>query len=118
MQNLEQRIQSAYFKHVLNAYHDGNVRIAEKSLNTVLASFWGRWNGDDWDTNKDTDTMIEVVIPNLTNCLRFIETIWQLETVANGIRNSYYDGHELGYRGGYEDGYSEGFETAMDEERG
>ena len=92
MQNLEQRVQSAYFKHVLSAYHDGNVRIAEKSLKSVLASFWGRWNGNDWDTNDDTNILIDTVTPYLVNCLRFVETTWQLETIANGMRNCYLDG--------------------------
>ena len=92
MQNLEQRIQSAYFNHVLSAYHDGNVRIAEKSLKSVLASFWGRWNGNDWDTNDDTNILIDTVTPYLVNCLRFVETTWQLETIANGMRNCYLDG--------------------------
>lgn len=92
MQNLEQRVQSAYFKHVLSAYHDGNARIAERSLKSVLASFWGRWNGNDWDTNDDTNILIDTVTPYLVNCLRFVETTWQLETIANGMRNCYLDG--------------------------
>lgn len=92
MQSLEQRVQTAYFKHVKLSYHDGNVRTAEKSLKSVLASFWGRWDGEDWETNDQTNRIIDSVVPNLVNCLRFIETIWQLETIANGMRNCYYDG--------------------------
>lgn len=51
-----------------------------------------------WGTPSDPiyQTFTSVVIPNLANCVRFCETPVDLETIANGMRNTYFQGVGVG----------------------
>ena len=49
-----------------------------------------------WDMPSDPsdEVLISAVIPNLASCVRFCETPTDLETIANGMRNTYFQGFE------------------------
>lgn len=51
-----------------------------------------------WDMPSDSgdEMLMSAVIPNLANCVRFCETPTDLETVANGMRNTYFQGVGVG----------------------
>ena len=51
-----------------------------------------------WDMPSDPsdEVLMSAVIPNLASCVRFCETPANLETIANGIRNAYFQGVGVG----------------------
>lgn len=51
-----------------------------------------------WDMPNDPsdDILMSAVLPNLASCVRFCETPSDLETIANGMRNSYFQGVGVG----------------------
>ena len=51
-----------------------------------------------WDMPSDPshEILMSAVIPNLANCVRFCETPTDLETIANGMRNTYFQGVGVG----------------------
>lgn len=51
-----------------------------------------------WDMPSDASHVIlmSAVIPNLASCVRFCETPSDLETIANGMRNTYFQGVGVG----------------------
>ena len=51
-----------------------------------------------WDMPSDPsdEILMSAVIPNLASCVRFCETPTDLETVANGMRNTYFQGVGVG----------------------
>lgn len=77
--------------------------------------------------NADND-MISSVVPYLTNCARVCSDEHDFELIANGMRNTYFEGvsqgivdgedcwRSKGYTEGYEAGYAEGWEEASCEE--
>lgn len=74
------------------------------------------------------DDMIYGIMPYLTNCAYICADEHDFEVIANGMRNTYYDGQSqgfsdgedqwrsMGYTEGYENGYAEGWEEARDGE--
>lgn len=51
-----------------------------------------------WDMPSDPsdEILMSAVIPNLASCVRFCETPYYLETIANGMRNTYFQGVGVG----------------------
>lgn len=51
-----------------------------------------------WDMPNDPsdEILMSAVLPNLASCVRFCETPSDLETIANGMRNSYFQGVGVG----------------------
>lgn len=51
-----------------------------------------------WDMPSDPsdEILMSAVIPNLASCVRFCETPYILETIANGMRNAYFQGVGVG----------------------
>lgn len=51
-----------------------------------------------WDMPSDPsdEILMSAVIPNLASCVRFCETPADLETIANGMRNTYFQGVGVG----------------------
>lgn len=51
-----------------------------------------------WDMPSDLshEILMSAVIPNLASCVRFCETPTDLETIANGMRNTYFQGVGVG----------------------
>ena len=51
-----------------------------------------------WDMPSDPsdEILMSAVIPNLASCVRFCETPSDLETIANGMRNAYFQGVGVG----------------------
>ena len=51
-----------------------------------------------WDTPSDLshEILMSAVIPNLASCVRFCKTPTDLETIANGMRNTYFQGVGVG----------------------
>ena len=51
-----------------------------------------------WDMPSDPsdEILMSAVIPNLASCVRFCETPTDLETIANGMRNTYFQGVGVG----------------------
>lgn len=51
-----------------------------------------------WDMPSDPsdEILMSAVIPNLASCVRFCETPTDLETIANGMRNAYFQGVGVG----------------------
>ena len=51
-----------------------------------------------WDMPSDPsdEILMSAVVPNLASCVRFCEAPSDLETVANGMRNSYFQGVGVG----------------------
>ena len=51
-----------------------------------------------WDMPSDPthEKLMSAVIPNLANCVRFCKTPTDLETIANGMRNTYFQGVGVG----------------------
>ena len=47
-----------------------------------------------WDMPSDpsNEVLMSALIPNLANCVRFCGTHSDLETIANGMRNTYFQG--------------------------
>lgn len=45
-----------------------------------------------WDMPNDPsdEVLMSAVIPNLASCVRFCETHSDFETIANGMRNTYF----------------------------
>ena len=54
------------------------------------------------------EILMSAVIPNLASCVRFCETHSDLETIANGMRNTYFQGVGVGRAQGYVQGVSVG----------
>ena len=63
-----------------------------------------------WDMPSDPthEILMSAVIPNLASCVRFCETPTDLETIANGMRNTYFQGVGVGRAQGYVQGVSVG----------
>lgn len=59
-----------------------------------------------WDMPSDQshEKLMGAVIPNLASCIRFCETPSDLETIANGMRNTYSHGVGVGRAQGYVQG--------------
>lgn len=55
-----------------------------------------------WD--MPSEKLMGAVIPNLASCVRFCETPSDLETIANGMRNTYFHGVGVGRAQGYVQG--------------
>lgn len=51
-----------------------------------------------WNMPSDPseEILMGAVIPNLASCVRFCEIPSDLETIANGMRNSYFQGVGVG----------------------
>lgn len=51
-----------------------------------------------WDMPSDPgdEVLMSTVIPNLASCVRFCETHSDFETIANGMRNTYFQGVGVG----------------------
>lgn len=51
-----------------------------------------------WDMPSDPndEVLMSAVIPNLASCVRFCETHSDFETIANGMRNTYFQGVGVG----------------------
>ena len=51
-----------------------------------------------WDMPSDPsdEILMSAVIPNLANCVRFCKTHSDFETIANGMRNTYFQGVGVG----------------------
>ena len=47
-------------------------------------------------SDPSDEILMSVIIPNLASCVRFCETPSELETIANGMRNSYFQGVGVG----------------------
>ena len=50
------------------------------------------------------EKLMGAVIPNLASCVRFCKTPTDLETIANGMRNTYFKGVGMGRAQGYVQG--------------
>lgn len=51
-----------------------------------------------WDMPSDPsdEVLMSAIIPNLASCVRFCEIPADLETIANGMRNMYFQGVIMG----------------------
>lgn len=51
-----------------------------------------------WNMPSDPseEILMGAIIPNLASCVRFCETSTNLETIANGMRNTYFQGVGVG----------------------
>lgn len=51
-----------------------------------------------WEMPSDPshEILMSAVTPNLANCVRFCEAPSDLETIANGMRNTYFQGVDVG----------------------
>lgn len=51
-----------------------------------------------WDMPSDPsdEVLMSAVIPNLASCVHFCETHFDFETIANGMRNTYFQGVGVG----------------------
>lgn len=58
----------------------------EDAVYDFLSVLWNMPN------NFNEDILMSVVLPNLASCVRLCETPADLETIANGMRNTYFQG--------------------------
>lgn len=85
---------TTYFQKLANAFATAQTATTTADLEDAMYDFLCVL----WDTPSDSTykTLMSVVIPNLANCVRFCETPTDLETIANGMRNTYFQGGGVG----------------------
>ena len=85
---------TAYFQtlaHVFaNAKSATTTADREDAVYDFLSVLW------DMPSNPSDEILMSAVLPNLASCVRFCETPSDLETIANGMRNSYFQGVGVG----------------------
>ena len=85
---------TAYFqtltKVFANAKSATTTADRENAVYDFLSVLW------DMPSDPNDEVLMSAVIPNLANCVRFCETHFDFETIANGMRNTYFQGVGVG----------------------
>lgn len=85
---------TAYFqtlaKIFANAKSAATTADRENAVYDFLSVLW------DMPSDPSDEVLISAVIPNLASCVRFCETHSDFETIANGMRNTYFQGVGVG----------------------
>lgn len=85
---------STYLQSLAISFHlaksAANTADREEGVYDFLSVLW------DMPSDPSDEVLFSVIIPNLTSCVRFCETPADLETIANGMRNTYFQGVGVG----------------------
>lgn len=85
---------TAYFQTIANVFALAKSATTtadrEDAVYDFLSVLW------DMPSDPSDEILMSAVIPNLASCVRFCETPSDLETIANGMRNSYFQGVGVG----------------------
>ena len=85
---------TAYFqtlaKVFANAKSATTTADRENAVYDFLSVLW------DMPSGPSDEVLMSAVIPNLASCIHFCETHSDFETIANGMRNTYFQGVGVG----------------------
>lgn len=85
---------TTYFQTIAKAFAIAKSATTTADLESAVYDFlsvlWGM------PSDLSHAILISAAIPNLANCVRFCETPSDLETIAYGMRNTYFQGVGVG----------------------
>lgn len=85
---------TAYFQTLANVFANAKSATTtadrENAVYDFLSVLW------DMPNDPSDEVLMSAVIPNLASCVCFCETNFDFETIANGMRNTYFQGVGVG----------------------